>query len=318
MSKFQEISAQLQHRHDNYGDVEEHTELEQPKEIRFKDFTVINGKFIPNTNGKPLKRLTPGAYNLNFDLLSKTFWFEKIKITTDSIIDLPSIEYEQVTREMNDFIKPETRALYEQLGFVYKRSVLLHGEPGTGKTVISNKITKDLIKAGGIVLWVEKPTLLAMAFDILQDIQPETLTGVIFEEFDSIAENHESLLLTMLDGQVQKQNVMYLATTNYIKDIPKRLYRPGRFSSVIKVDFPSSEARKAYLVNKLGENFDQLTSWVEKTSGLSIDELKEMIQSVIILKNNFDVTLQRIKDTKNIEEDSESNPSLSLYPKIGR
>jgi len=301
---------------DAYSQIAEdyNIDMESNLEPKYKNFFIDNGRIFPNENGRALAKLKPGSYTLNFDPMSKRFWFERMKIVSDSILDLPSPEYEQIIREMNFFIKPNIKTKFNDLGFIYKRSVLLHGKPGTGKTVISNRISKDIINVGGIVLWVNDPNLLVIAFSILKDIQPETLTGVIFEEFDEMARRNESMLLTLLDGQVQKENVVYLGTTNYIEKVPKRLYRPGRFSSVIEVKFPTSKAREVFLSSKLGKDFIDMEFWIKNTEGLSIDELKEMIQSVYILENPFKDVLKRIQDTKGIEEyDDEPERNKSAY-----
>lgn len=290
-------------------------EIEETYEPKYKDFTFDSGRFIPNTSGKAVKKLKPGSYSLHFEPQRGLFWFEKMKIATDNILDLPSPEYEQVIREMNFFIKPEVRQQFNDMGFIYKRSALLHGLPGTGKTVISNRVARDIIKVGGIVLWVTNPNLLAMAFDVLNDIQPDTLTCAILEEFDTMAQKsaYESMLLTMLDGQVQKENVVYLATTNYLEKIPKRMYRPGRFSSVIKVNFPNVQARQLYLSTKLGNDFPDLQMWVERTSGLSVDEMKEMVQAVYILKNSFEDVLTRLHETREFKAEE---PVVTTRPDI--
>lgn len=284
-------------------------ECEDAEEINVKycDMSEHAGKFYPNSRGPKInKKLNPGCYSLHFDPNKNFFWFEKSTFISDKILDLPSPEYAQVVNEMNLFLQPETKKSFKDLGYVYKRSALLHGLPGTGKTVITNRVAKNVVDAGGVCLWVQSPGLLVMAYDILNDIQPETFVCVIFEEFDSFVPRHESALLTILDGQVQKQNVMYLATTNYIDKIPQRLYRPGRFSSVIEVKFPIAEAREMYLVSKLGKDFKDLNHWVEQTEGLSIDELKEMVQGVHILKAPFQKVLKRIKDTKGMVSKAES------------
>lgn len=273
--------------------------FEGAESIKYRDISESNGQYYPNTKGPKIqKKLEPGCYSLHYDAHKNFFWFEKSAFISDKILDLPSPEYTQVVNEMNLFLQPETKKAFRKLGYVYKRSALLHGLPGTGKTVITNRVAKNVVAAGGICLWVTGVSLLEMAYDILDDLQPETFVCVIFEEFDSFIPRQESQLLTLLDGQVQKQNVMYLATTNYIDKIPKRLYRPGRFSSVIEVKFPIAEARRMYLASKLGENFPDMDMWVSQTEGLSVDELKEMVQGIHILKAPFHSVLNRIKDTK--------------------
>lgn len=258
-------------------------------------FHVSGNQFIPET-GEPgvVPALKPGAYTLHLNPMSGDFWFSQLEFVTDGIVDLPSVEYSRIVDELNHFLKPEVKAKYLEHGFVYKRSALLHGKPGTGKTVIVNRIARDIIKSGGICLWVTQPNLLPQAFKVLNDTQPDTLVGVIFEEFDAIAQKNESDLLTILDGQVQKNNVIYLATTNYLDKVAKRLYRPGRFASVIEVVYPIAEVRRVYLQSKLGD-IPNLDTWVTKTEGLSIDELKEIVQACAILGAPLDETINRIR-----------------------
>jgi hypothetical protein len=269
----------------------------------FRNFSVDGEQIRPNfESNNPIDRLPSGSYTMHFDPQNGDFWFEPLKLTSDGILDLPSPEYTQVVDRMNLFMKPETKEKFLKFNYLYKRSVLLHGLPGTGKTVIVNRVARDIIKSGGICLWAQDPRLLKMAFKVLDDIQPEVLTGVIFEEFDSLIKQHESALLTLLDGQVQKQNVMYLATTNYLNKVPKRLYRPGRFASVIEVKFPIPEARRIYLESKLGKDPPGLQERVELTEGLSIDELKEVVQAVDILEEPIKDVLERLKATRDYLE----------------
>lgn len=266
----------------------------------YTSLSIYNNKYIADytSSAEKLTQLTPGVYTLHYDGNTGTFWFQDFNAVADTILELDSPEYKQITTEMAYFLKPEVKKQFNDMGYIYKRSALLHGEPGTGKTCIVNRISKDVVKQGGVVLYVNNVQLLKIAFEVLSDLQPETLTLAVFEEFDDLARSNESNLLTLLDGEVQKENVMYLATTNYLERVPKRLYRPGRFSSVIKVNFPNAIARQQYLTYKLGDNFEHMKTFVGKTNGCSIDELKEVVQSVIILGNDLDDTLARLKATR--------------------
>lgn len=275
--------------------------------------SIYGNKLIADytSSAEKLKKLDPGIYTIHFDINSGTFWFQEFNTVADNILDLESPEYQQVTNEMAYFLRPEIRQRFKDMGYIYKRSALLHGEPGTGKTCIVNRVARDVVEKGGIVIYTSVPQYLKIAFEVLSDLQPETLTLAVFEEFDQISRSSEGHLLTMLDGEVQKENVMYLATTNYLEKVPKRLYRPGRFSSVIKVNFPTAQARKQYFIYKMGENFDKLDLYVEKTEGLSIDELKEVIQSVEILGNDLDATLARLKTTREfVQKEPETAMSM--------
>jgi SpoVK/Ycf46/Vps4 family AAA+-type ATPase len=177
------------------------------------------------------KELDVGAYRLGYDGNRGVLLYLPFQMNYDKIVDLPSKEFDTVVSEINQFLKPETKQSYIDHGFLYKRSIFLHGLPGTGKTCIVNRVCEAVTKVGGIILFNENPQLTEMALKELQETQPDTLVLVIFEEFDELLRNSrsESNLLKMLDGQIQKNNAIYLATTNFLEKIPKRVLRPGRF-----------------------------------------------------------------------------------------
>lgn len=257
----------------------------------------MDSDFKPISDITVLNRLPAGVYEVNATQQGEIY-FSKIKTNHDALIDLPSQEYDQVIKEIGLFMLPETRALFDKYGYVYKRSALLYGPPGTGKTCIVNRLANNVVAEGGIALFSPNPALLEESFKILDAIQPETRVMVIFEELDQLMARYESQLLNILDGEIQKSNVIYIATTNYIDKIPVRIRRPGRFSSVVKVSFPTDETRLFYLKNKLGEGVIDFDHWISKTSGFSIDELKETVLSVLCLNADIDVICDRVRENK--------------------
>jgi hypothetical protein len=275
---------------------------------QYTNFGVHKNEFHPNKMDTSMSdRLPPGMYKVKVIPMLGRLWFESFDAKSDSLVELPSAEYSRIVAEMDLFLKPETMKKFQDKGFLYKRSALLHGLPGTGKTCIVNRVSQQVIKRGGVCLFVENPQVLPLAFEVLESVQPDVLTMVVLEEVDSmIAHGNESSLLSILDGEIQKQNVMYLATTNYIDKIPARMRRPGRFSSVIEVKYPTPEARSVYLQTKLGREFPRLGEWVEKTSGLSIDELKECVQAVELLESPLDEVVGRLRETRGDNSEYES------------
>ena len=250
-----------------------------------------------------LNKLDPGAYKFAYNPSQKIRIFTKFEPRSDAIIDLPSPEYTRVVSEMESFLDPLTKKKFKDLGFLYKRSALLEGLPGTGKSVIVNRVMQNVIKNGGVCLFIEDPRLINMAYEVLNDTNPETTVLTVLEEIDGmINEFGDQSLLSILDGEIQRANVMYLATTNYINRVPKRILRPGRFSSVITVSYPNEEARQVYFEQKLGKvkNIDEL---ITKTNGLSVDELKEVIQSCYIFNYDLNETIKRIKKIKGQDDD---------------
>lgn len=256
----------------------------------------MDSDFSPISEVDINNKLPPGMFEVKVTREGQVF-FTKIKANHDSLVDLPDTEYDTVVGEIDLFMKPETREKFEKKGFLYKRSTLLHGLPGTGKTCIVNRVISKVIEEGGVALFCPNPAFLSEAFNILDSIQPDTRVMVIFEEIDETLKRHESELLNILDGEIQKQNVIYMATTNHIEKIPKRIRRPGRFSSVIEVKYPSPKTREYYLKNKFGV-LENLQEWIEKTEGFSIDELKECVLAVHCLNYSLDSIADRVRANK--------------------
>jgi hypothetical protein len=270
----------------------------------YQNFQNHGNEFFPLRNLPLVNPLPSGVYEFLYDYDNQQGWFKNIDTNYDKLVNLPSREFDEVVNEIGLFLNPETKEAYNRYGFLYKRSMLLYGEPGTGKTCLVNKVSEIVKNNGGIVLFNPNPSLLSKAYEYLNDVQPDVLTLVIFEELDQWLHNNEEEMLHLLDGEIQKSNVIYLSTTNFIDEIPKRICRPGRFSKLIKVDFPNNEARRAYLNMKLTEQDKQIhdvDKWVKVTENLSIDELKETVLSVCCLNQELTSVVKRIMDTKGMQ-----------------
>ena len=103
--------------------------------------------------------------------------------------------------------------------------------------------------------------------------------------------------LSFLDGQDQTNKVVHLATTNEPEKLADRfIKRPGRFDLVIGIHNPTSETRRAYLQhvspNLETEILDEL---VEKSEGLSLAYLRELISTYVCLEIPLKETIERLK-----------------------
>jgi SpoVK/Ycf46/Vps4 family AAA+-type ATPase len=257
-------------------------------------------KGITSTVEEQLQERVPsGSYRLSYDSRQEKLYYIPTKLEYDKLVDLPSVEYDSILKEMSQFLKPETKKAYEDHGFIYKRSVFLHGGPGTGKSCIVNRVCEKVVSMGGIVIFNDYAQVTMIALEELKNLNPNVLTLVIFEEFDEVIENDEENMLRLLDGQVQKNNAVYLATTNFLNKIPKRMLRPGRFSRVIEVFPPSIEARLKY-IETVSRNKTIVKELAEKTAGFTIDELKESVLSINCLGYKLDEAVDRIKQTSDV------------------
>lgn len=152
---------------------------------------------------------------------------------------------------------------FENIGITPPDGVLLHGPPGTGKTMLARAVANDS-DATFITLAApemtrsylgEGPKLVRSCFEYARSRQP----AIIFiDEIDAIASTrHEGAqgaeqevyrtmlqLLSEMDGFEKNEDVRVLAATNRINLLDRAILRPGRFDRVIEVPKPNREGRE--------------------------------------------------------------------------
>ena len=239
--------------------------------------------------------LPSGVYEIEEGMFG--LYLEKIQINTDSLVDLPDSTADEVRSIVDLFLSGETKEAFSRYGILYKRGILMYGPPGTGKTCIINQLIKTAEEKNMIVLLDAKPFWVSDVVENIREIEGGSRTiMVIWEEFEKWTP-WESNVLDLLDGIDQVDNVIYIAPTNYIDKIPERIRnRPSRFANVIEVGYPSAEVRRIFLESKIHkeDNVD-IAQWVEATEGMTIDHLKDLIISVLVLKVPFPSALEKLK-----------------------
>lgn len=264
---------------------------------KYVKFIHTEDEYTATSEMEVLSSLTPGVYKFNFHQ-QKGFWFSAIKTNYDQIVHLPSTSYDQTIKDVSLWLSGAAEQKFKDWGFVYKRSILLEGPPGGGKSVTVNRVIEQVIEAGGVVVFNPRPDMLEIMYKMLDDVQPNVKTLVVWEEFDGLVKNYEEILLNVLDGEIQKRNVLYLMTTNFVQNIPARILRPGRTSQIVHVDFPDEIARIAYLKAKnVPEN--KINEIAKKTKGFSIDELKEIVLAHFCLDQSIERAVTRVQQLKN-------------------
>lgn len=273
---------------------------------KYETYLKIDKDHAPSPGIEIVGKLQPDVYRVDYDYNTDSVTFVTMESNHDELVDLPGTEYESVISDVDVFLTPECQARFQEVGFLHKFNILLHGLPGTGKTCLVNRVAQKVIASGGIVLFNPIPASLKVTFSVLDSIQPETRVLIIFEEMDDHVRRDEATLLHVLDGEVQKKNAMYIATTNYIEKIPARVRRPGRFSTVMEVKFPNQQARRAYLQTKLKDK-STIQTIVEKTEGFSIDELKEVVRGHYCMGKDLNSYISYVAKNSGKEIDQENS-----------
>jgi len=264
---------------------------------------------------KSVPILPPGQYTIQVSEQLGLF-FQKTDINLDDLIDLPDSVSEQVIGEIETFWTKEQH--FRKFGFLWKRGVLMWGPPGSGKTSTLQVISQKVISHGGISLYVDHPGRAARGLKLLRQVEPTRPLIVMLEDIDSIIDVYgESDLLAIMDGELQIDNVVFVATTNYPERLDKRfINRPSRFDIVKKIGMPDERARKTYLLAKnvrLADDPAELEEWVAKTKNFSIAHLKELIVSVEV----FDVPLEDAVTRLKTMMDARPNSSEAFGRGIG-
>ena len=253
-------------------------------------------------------KLKPGTrVALNQDSLSVVELLHEAwdpMVSGAEMVEKPSITYADVAgldeqvesvREAIELplIKPE---LFEKVGIVPPKGVLLVGPPGCGKTLlakaVANHTEATFIRMVGSELAQkyigEGGRMVRELFSLAKEKAPSV---IFLDEIDAIGakrldgstsgdrEVQRTLmqLLAELDGFDALQDVKIIAATNRPDILDDALLRPGRFDRVIEIPIPDDASRKAILsvhLSNMNTKKINIGRIVDRTKGYSGAELK--------------------------------------------
>lgn len=196
--------------------------------------------------------------------------------------------------------------IYKSWGTEPPRGILLHGPPGTGKTMMAKALASE---ADATFYEVKFSDLGSMWYSQTQENMQKVFelakqSGrciLFFDELDSLASqrnySHEastkmlSVMLQNLNGLQDNPNLMVVGATNRLEAVDAALTRPGRLDMLIEVGLPDEEARKQIFeiyINKaekktkrtLFEDPD-LDLLVRKSKGYSGADIAEIVRRTL-------------------------------------
>ena len=200
----------------------------------------------PNVESVP-----PGLYDIKSSM-EHGLYLEKRSVILDELFQIPDQSVTEIVADLEKFW--ESKEKYEDYNITYKRGILMYGPPGTGKTSLINLLIDQIINQYmGIVINMENiDTFIPMANNI-RALEPDKPILAIIEDLDSfMSYNSTKQFLNLLDGNLQVDNIVYLATTNYLERLEDRIKnRPSRFDRRYEIGYPTREAREFYIRKKL-------------------------------------------------------------------
>ncbi|MCC7552384.1 CDC48 family AAA ATPase [Candidatus Micrarchaeota archaeon] len=154
--------------------------------------------------------------------------------------------------------------LFEKLGIDPPKGVLLHGSPGTGKTLLAKAVANE---SEAHFIPIAGPELVSKFVgeseeklrEVFREAEENAPSIIFMDELDSLAPKREevsgevekrmvSQLLSLMDGLKARGEVIVIGATNRVNSIDPALRRPGRFDRELEIGVPDRKDRKEILM----------------------------------------------------------------------
>ncbi len=270
------LNSVFQHRTVSRGDFISTTTVRKPKdsfstETMFED--LFQDMFGPSFGLGEIKlqvvSATPGGIvkiteNTQIELLPEaTELAPEQTVPTVMYEDLGGIQHAvSKVREMIE-LPLKHPELFDRLGIEPPKGVLLHGPPGTGKTMLAKAVANE---SDAYFIIVNGPEIMSKYYgeseqqirNIFQEAEKNAPSIILIDEIDSIAPKRAEVtgeverrvvaqLLSLMDGLKERENVIVIGATNRPEAVDMALRRPGRFDREIELRVPDREGRMEIL-----------------------------------------------------------------------
>ena len=188
--------------------------------------------------------------------------------------------------------------LFRRLGIDPPKGVLLHGPPGTGKTMIAKAVATEV---NAHFKSINGPEIISKYYgesekqlrEIFDEASANSPAIIFIDEIDSICPKREDVsgeverrvvaqMLTLMDGMQGRDNVVVIGATNRRDALDPALRRPGRFDREIEIGVPDRDGRSEIMdvhtrQMPISDDFD--ISWVlDNTYGFVGADLAALVR----------------------------------------
>lgn len=206
-------------------------------------------------------------------------------------------------------------------GVSIPKGVILFGEPGNGKSLLIKEIIK-CCEAPVFVFQGEQANVVEGIFETFKKAREAGHSIIVFDELDLLINKERRVIRALqenLDGVESNDDILVLAATNFMREIPAPLLRHGRLEKLIKIPYPTGPEALELLKKHFREFNIPLPVDIDEDEvalslhGISCAGIKAVVND-IVLRNGFEnITAEmidssiynitdRVKDTP--EEDN--------------
>lgn len=244
--------------------------------------------YFPQTSGDSLKKLPP-----------KTFLIQR-GMTGLFLVEVPDIElppklYGNVDNDTNRIIN----SFFDRKK---NTGVLLQGEKGSGKTLLSKVLSNKLMKENIPTILINDAITGEDFNKFMADITQPVV--IIFDEFEKkYSQASQESMLTIFDGVFSSNKLFVVAVNDDFRLIPHFKNRPGRFFYRIEYKGLDKKFVEDYCEDKLinKEHLSSVVTYSQIFRNFNFD----MLQAIIEEMNRYDEPLLeavRLLNTSPVEE----------------
>ena len=224
---------------------------------------------------------------------------------------LDKYQKEELLNVINWF---NNRSFYKEKGISIPKGIIMYGEPGNGKSLFIKEII-NYVNAPVLVFQGDTRDVVEGVYEVFKKAREIGHSIIVFDELDLLINKERRVIRALqdnLDGVESFDDVLVVAATNELYDIPSPLLRSGRLEKTIFVPCPNEKEAISYFKKQINDfglsiskdvDFDELALSLH---GVNYADIKSIVND-IVLRNGFveideemiDNSILFITDSKN-------------------